>query len=195
MLEQFITILLVAIVLGADSFSLAMGMGLRGVSRSYEYKFSSMVGIFHVIMPLIGLTLGMAAGNLLGVWAARLGAVVLAYMGGDMIWKGYKEMQPHFFKLSQGQGMIEKKDNLADGWINLTVLTTSVSIDALTVGFSLGTLFTLPIYYPVLMIGSVAGIMTMAGFQGGRFFSRLIGAYAQVVGGLVLITLAVKMAL
>lgn len=100
MMEQFITILLVAIVLGADSFSLAMGMGLRGVSRGYELKFSSMVGIFHVIMPLVGLTLGMAAGNLLGVWAARLGAAVLAYMGGDMLWKGYKEMQPQFFKLS-----------------------------------------------------------------------------------------------
>lgn len=194
MIEQLITILLVAIVLGADSFSLAMGMGLRGVSRSYEYKFSLMVGIFHVIMPLIGLTLGMAAGNLLGVWAARLGAAVLAYMGGDMLWKGYKEMQPQFFKLSQGKGMIEKKADVADGWINLTVLTTSVSIDALTIGFSLGTLFALPIYYPVLMIGSVAGIMTMVGFQGGKLFSRMIGAYAQIGGGIVLIALAFKMA-
>ena len=194
-MEQFITIMLVAIVLGADSFSLAMGMGLRGVSRSYEYKFSSMVGIFHVIMPLIGLTLGMAAGNLLGVWAARLGAAVLAFMGGDLIWKGYKEMQPQFFKLNQGKVMIEKKDVVADGWINLTVLTTSVSIDALTVGFSLGTLFVVPIYYPVLVIGTVAGIMTMAGFQGGKFFSRLIGSYAQIAGGIVLLTLALKMAL
>ena len=195
MMEQFITILLVAIVLGADSFSLAMGMGLRGVSKSYEVKFSSMVAVFHVIMPLIGLTLGMALGNLLGVWAARLGAAVLAFLGGDMIWKGYKEMQPQFFKLRQGKGMIVKKDDQVDGWINLTILTTSVRIDALTIGFSLGTLVAVPIYYPVLMMGSVAGIMTMAGFQGGRFFSRLIGAYAQVVGGLVLITLAVKMAL
>ena len=192
-MEQFITIMLVAMVLGADSFSLAMGMGLRGVTRSYEYKFSSMVGIFHVIMPLIGLTLGMAAGNLLGVWAARLGAAVLAFMGGDLIWKGYKEIQPHFFKFSQGKGMIEKKHDRADGWINLTLLTTSVSIDALTVGFSLGTLFTLPIYYPVLMIGSVAGIMTMAGFKGGKLFSRMIGTYAEIAGGIVLIALALKM--
>jgi putative Mn2+ efflux pump MntP len=195
MVEQFITIMLVAIVLGADSFSLAMGMGLRGVSRSYELKFSSMVGIFHVIMPLIGLTLGMAAGNLLGIWAARLGAAVLAFMGGDLIWKGYREMQPHFFKFSQGKGMIEKKGDLDAGWINLTVLTTSVSIDALTVGFSLGTLFTMPLYYPVLMIGSVAGIMTMAGFQGGKFFSRMIGTYAQIAGGIILISLALKMIL
>jgi manganese efflux pump family protein len=194
MMEQFIPILLIAIVLGADSFSLALGMGLRGVSRSYEWKFSSMVGIFHVVMPLVGLALGIAAGNILGVWAARLGAAVLVFIGGDMIWKGYKEMQPQFFKLNQGKGIIEKREDVAGGWINLTVLTTSVSIDALTVGFSLGTLFTLPLYYPVIMIGSVAGIMTMAGFQGGKLFSRMIGTYAQIAGGIVLISLAIKMA-
>lgn len=193
-MEHFLTILLVAIVLGADSFSLAMGMGLRGVSRSYELSFSSMVGIFHVIMPLIGLTLGMAVGHLLGLWAAGLGGAVLAFLGGDMIWKGYKEMQPHFFKLSQGKGMIEKKDDQADGWINLTILTTSVSIDALTIGFSLGTLAAVPIYYSVVMMGFVAGIMTMAGFHCGKFVSRLIGSYAQIGGGIVLIVLAVKMA-
>lgn len=194
MIEQFITILLVAIVLGADSFSLAIGMGLRGVSRSYELKFSSMVGIFHVIMPLIGLALGMAADHLFGVWAARLGAAVLAFLGGGMVIKGYKEMQPHYFKLSQGKSIIEKKDDLVDGWINLTILTTSVSIDALTTGFSLGTLFALPLYYPVLIMGSVAGIMTMAGFLGGKLFSKMIGTYAQIAGGIVLLALAIKMA-
>jgi Predicted membrane protein len=194
MIEQLITILLVAVVLGADSFSLAMGMGLRGVTRSYELKFSSMVGIFHVMMPLIGFSLGMAADNLFGVWAARLGAAVLAYLGGSMIIKGYKEMQPHYFKLDQGKSIIGNEADLAEGWINLTILTTSVSIDALTTGFSLGTLFSLPLYFPVLIMGSVAAVMTMAGFKGGKLFSRMIGTYAQLAGGLVLMLLAIKMA-
>ncbi|MEA4925158.1 MAG: manganese efflux pump [Syntrophomonadaceae bacterium] len=194
MIEQFITVLLVALVLGADSFSLAMGMGLRGVSRRYELTFSSMVGIFHVMMPLIGLSLGMAAGNLFGVWAARAGAVVLAYLGGGMMIKSYKEMQPRYFKLNQGKSIIENKVDPVDGWANLTILTTSVSIDALSTGFSLGTLCTLPLYYPVLMMGSVAAVMTMAGFQSGKLFSRMIGTYAQLAGGAVLMGLAIKMA-
>lgn len=193
MFEEIITIILVAVVLGADSFSLAMGMGLKGVPRSYEIKFSWMVGTFHVFMPLIGLSLGMAAGQLLGIWAGRLGAAVLAYMGADMIFKGYRATRPLFFKLNQGRQVIEEKPELAEGWINLIVLTTSVSIDALTVGFSLGTLFTVPIYYTVLAIGLIAGIMTFAGFTGGKIFSRVIGSYAQIAGGLVLIMLAVKM--
>jgi putative Mn2+ efflux pump MntP len=193
MFEQFTTVILVAIVLGADSFSLAMGMGLKGVSRSYEMKFSAMVGVFHILMPLIGLTLGMAAGNFLGIWAGRLGALVLAYLGFDMIWKGYGALRPKYFKLNQAQERVEPENQFANGWLNLILLTTSVSIDALTVGFSLGTIFTIPIFYPVLVIGLTAGIMTLAGFLGGKIFNQLIGTYATMAGGIILISLAVKM--
>lgn len=195
MLEQYISIVLVALVLGADSFSLAVGMGLRGVPRSYELKFSSMVGLFHIFMPLIGLTLGMATGHFLGVWAARIGAAVLAYLGADMIWKGYREIRPQILNISQAKDVMEIKADMTGGWINLILLTTSVSIDALTAGFGLGTLFTLPLYYPVLIIGAVAAVMTLAGFQGGKLFSRIIGTYAQIMGGAILISLAVKMVL
>ena len=193
MFEQFTTVILVAIVLGADSFSLAMGMGLKGVSRSYEMKFSAMVGVFHILMPLIGLTLGMVAGNFLGIWAGRLGALVLAYLGFDMIWKGYGALRPKYFKFNQAQERVEPENQFANGWLNLILLTTSVSIDALTVGFSLGTIFTIPIFYPVLVIGLTAGIMTLAGFLGGKIFNQLIGTYATMAGGIILISLAVKM--
>ncbi len=194
MIEQFATIMLVAIVLGADSFSLAMGMGLKGVSRSYELKFASMVGIFHIFMPLIGLNLGIVTGNLLGIWAGRLGAVVLAYIGGDMLWKAYGETRLQAFRFSQGKQQLASQVKIAEGWLNLTMLTTSVSIDALTVGFSLGTLIKTPIFYSVVIIGLVAGAMTLLGFKGGKLFSRLVGSYAQMLGGLVLLLLAAKMA-
>lgn len=194
MIEQLVTIMLVAIVLGADSFSLAMGMGLKGVTRSYELKFALMVGIFHILMPLIGLNLGIVTGNLLGVWAGRLGAVVLAYIGGDMLWKAYCETRPQVFRFNQGKQQFTSQVKLAEGWINLTVLTTSVSIDALTVGFSLGTLIQTPVFYTVVTIGLVAGAMTLLGFKGGKLFSRVVGSYAQMLGGLVLLLLAAKMA-
>lgn len=193
MYEQFTTVILVALVLGADAFSLAMGMGLKGVPRSYGIKFSALVSIFHVLMPLIGLSLGIAAGNFLGIWAGRVGALVLAYLGVDMIRKGYGDLQPQYFKLRQAKEMVEPEDRIGTGWINLILLTTSVSIDALTVGFSLGTIFTIPIFYPVLVIGLTAGVMTMAGFMGGKFVNQLIGTYAQIAGGLILIGLAFKM--
>lgn len=192
-MDIFLTIILVAIVLGADSFSLALGMGLNGAPRRYEFKFSGMVGIFHVLMPLIGLYLGMAAGHILGVWAGRLGGAVLVYLGVEMVWKGYIESRNQFTTLAWGTKSKVGQMNFDEGWIKLLILTTSVSIDALTIGFSLGTFWVGNVPFAVLILGLVAGLMTMAGFKGGRFFSRLIGSYAQIAGGLVLLVLAYKM--
>lgn len=191
---ELLTVLLVAIVLGADAFSLSMGMGLKGVSRRYEIRFSLMVAIFHVLMPLIGLSLGMVAGKYLGVWAGRAGAVVLAYIGLEMIWKAYCEIRPRTIAFNEGREFFTKSRlDINGGWISFLLLTTSVSIDALTVGFSLGTIKA-PILTTVLIIGLIAGSMTMLGFKGGKIFSHMAGIYSQVFGGLVLLALAIKMA-
>jgi putative Mn2+ efflux pump MntP len=195
MADQLITIMLVSIVLGADAFSLAMGMGLKGVTRFYEVKFASMVGIYHILMPLIGLNLGIVTGNLLGIWAGRLGASVLAYIGGNMLWKAYGETRQRSFRFKQARKLLISQDKPPEGFLSLLVLTTSVSIDALTIGFSLGTLIKAPVFYMAVIIGLVAGAMTFAGFKGGKLFSRLVGSYAQMAGGVVLLLLAAKMAL
>lgn len=192
-MDQLLIIILIAVVLGADSFSLAMGMGLKGVSKKYEIRFSSMVGVFHVFMPLLGLYLGMAIGKLLGVWAGRVGGIVLAYIGIDFLVKAYKETRVKSFKFSSGHEALASSASTPETWLNMVVLTISVSIDALTAGFSMGTL-RMPILLTVLITGLVAGLMTLLGFKGGKLFSRLVGTYAQFIGGLVLVALAVKMA-
>jgi putative Mn2+ efflux pump MntP len=51
MYEQMGTIILVAIVLGADAFSLSMGMGIKGAGRRYAIRFFLLVGLFHVSCP------------------------------------------------------------------------------------------------------------------------------------------------
>jgi putative Mn2+ efflux pump MntP len=195
MFEQLFTIILVAIVLGLDAFSLSMGMGIRGVTRQYEWKFSGTVGILHILMPLIGLSLGMAVGRFLGIWASRLGAVVLAYIALDFLIKGYRESKPESVALHEGRKLLHRQDRRrGEDWNSIFLLGISVSIDALTVGFSLGTL-KMPLLITVLIMGLVAGSMTLLGFTGGRVFNRLVGSYAQMVGGLVLLLLAVKLIL
>ena len=72
------------------------------------------------------------------------------------------------------------------------MLAVSVSIDALTVGFGLGTL-RVPILLTVVIMGATAAVMTIAGFIGGRIFSRLVGSYAQIIGGMILLGLAVRL--
>lgn len=193
MLDQLLIIILVAIVLGADAFSLSLGMGIRGVSKSYELKFALMVMIFHVLMPLIGLNLGLTAGKFLGVWASRLGALILAYIAIDMFIKAYRESRPHSYKFNQASSLLNTPTaDEPSGWLSLILLTTSVSIDALTVGFSLGT-FKMPVFYTVTIMGLVAGSMTYLGFKGGSIVGRIMGSYAQAAGGIVLLGLAAKL--
>lgn len=192
MLEQWLTILLVAVVLGVDAFSLSMGMGIRGVSDTYERRFSLLVGVFHIIMPLIGLNLGLVAGKFLGIWAGRLGAVILAYIGFDMLRKAYLETREKPVSFSKARMAAEPEAEGEEGTVSLLLLVTSVSMDALTIGFSLGTV-QMPIFYTVCIMGIVAGAMTYAGFKGGRVFSRVVGSYAQFAGGIILLGLAVKM--
>jgi putative Mn2+ efflux pump MntP len=66
-------------------------------------------------------------------------------------------------------------------------------MDALTVGFSLGT-FKMPILISVIIMGSVSALMTATGFFAGKMVSRLVGSYAQMTGGIILCLLAAKLA-
>lgn len=193
MAGQITTVILVAVVLGLDAFSLALGMGTRGVPRSYEIKFAASVAVFHILMPLTGLYLGMAVGNILGVWAGRLGAAILIYMGIMFVIKGYRELQPRAWKFNEAdKAWSSGAAVVATGLVSMMIMTFSVSVDALTVGFSLGT-FQMPPLLTALVTGTAAGSMTLLGFAGGRLFNRVMGSYAGIAGGIILAGLAVRL--
>ncbi len=195
MSAQLITVLLVAVVLGMDAFSLALVMGLRGTSRTYEYKFALAVGMFHILMPLIGLSLGYTAGKILGLWASWLGAAVLAYVGTTFFMEGYREVKQYSEGFVQARKLLAAREAGTDyGEKNLLLLTASVSMDALATGFTLGTT-QVPILLTVIIMGMTAGVMTMIGFRSGKILGSLVGRYAQMAGGVILIVLAVKILL
>lgn len=175
-----------------DAFSLALGLGLRGVSSLYEIKLSVLVAAFHVLMPLIGLYLGIVAGKFLGIWAARLGAVILIYIGLSFIIKGCREIRFRFH--THHKSALLRPAAGSETYGSIWLLSGSVSMDALSAGFGLGT-FQMPLLLTVLTMGTVAGVLTWLGFLGGRFFNRIMGSYAQIMGGMVLIALAVKLLL
>ncbi len=192
---HLVTVLLVAVVLGIDAFSLALVMGLRGTSKSYEYKFSVTVAIFHILMPLIGLSLGYTAGKILGLWASWLGAAVLAYVGVTFVREGYREVKSCSAAFDQARKLLAGREAGSEyGEKNLLLLTASVSMDALATGFTLGTT-RVPVLLTVIIMGITAGLMTLIGFRSGKIVGSLVGRYAQIAGGVILIMLAVKILL
>ncbi|NMA68809.1 MAG: manganese efflux pump [Desulfitobacterium sp.] len=187
-------ILALAIALGADAFSLALAVGMVGVRRGMIFRLSLLVAVFHVLMPLGGLFLGRTMGLFLGSLAKALGSLVLLWLGGRMILNVWRP-KPESYPLSQARVAFLRK-NLPAGvslqGIGLYALATSVSLDALSVGISLGTIGS-QIGLTVLVMGTVAGLMMASGLILGGFIGSWLGKRAEALGGLVLITIGLRM--
>lgn len=188
-------IIIVSIALGADAFSLALAIGLAGVSKRMIFRLSFLVAIFHIIMPLAGLVAGQTLGIFLGRLAKGIGALVLIWLGSKMLLNIYRPVIKQF-SFSQARAEIFQSLNLPSGvslqGFGIYALVASVSLDALSVGFSLGTVES-RIGMTVLIMGVIAGIMTGSGLIIGRLVGTWLGDKAEVFGGLALILIGVRL--
>ncbi|MGI6649402.1 MAG: manganese efflux pump MntP family protein [Bacillota bacterium] len=195
---DLLTLLLVAVALGTDAFSVALGIGMRGVQCRELLLLSGTVLAFHVVMPLIGVVLGGMLGALIGQYAAWIGAGIIILIGLNMIREALRPREEILEFGAAGPGrpasLNQKLQNLSQGGWGLFILGFSVSLDALSVGFGLGTIFVERLAITVGVIGGVAGVMTAMGLILGRFLGRWIGTRAGLLGGLVLVLVGCKIA-
>lgn len=184
----------VAIALGADAFSLSLAIGLAGIRRRMVLHLSLVVAVFHVLMPLGGMMLGQALGSALGRFASLTGALVLIWLGGRMLYKVYRPTTEHFSFREAKDALFHKalSKNISLRGFGVYVLAASVSLDALSVGFSLGTIKA-DIVITVMIIGVVAGLMTGMGLILGRVMGTWLGDKAEILGGLALFLIGVKL--
>lgn len=191
---QFWEVVGVAVALGTDAFSLAVGLGLGGVRRLKALGFSFTVCLFHVFMPLVGLMIGSYVSYRVGDWAGIAGGIVLVVIGAEMISVGLRSHGAGGRGRSagsQGRDLPQVAGGWLDSWWGNMSMAGSVSLDALSVGFGLGTV-RVNLGLTVLIMGIVAGTMTAAGFLFGRQAGRLAGRRAQLFGGSVLLAVGVK---
>lgn len=189
-------VIAVAIALGADAFSLSLAIGLAGIRKSVMVRLSLVVAVFHVIMPLGGMMLGQALGSILGRFASGLGALVLIWLGGRMLYKVYWPATEHFSFKEAKKALASKNLSFTtslQGW-GMYALAASVSLDALSVGFSLGTIEA-NVVLTVMIMGLVAGTMTGMGLVLGRIMGTWVGDKAESLGGFALLLIGVRLLL
>ncbi|AFM43476.1 putative membrane protein [Desulfosporosinus acidiphilus SJ4] len=187
-------VIAVAIALGTDAFSLSLAIGLSGIRKGLMLKLIIVVAAFHVLMPLGGMILGQALGAILGQFASWIGAVIIIGLGGHVFYKVYRPTVERFSFAEAKRAMLQRKlfrDISYKGW-SLYVLAASVSLDALTVGFSLGT-FGFNILISVMVMGLIAGLMTGLGLFLGRIIGTRLGDKAELLGGIALFLIGVKL--
>jgi putative Mn2+ efflux pump MntP len=100
-------------------------------------------------------------------------------IGGKMIYEALKD-----------DDEAGERSDPTKGW-SLVLLSIATSIDALAVGLSLA-LLDVSIWWPAVVIGLVAGGFTTLGLQLGKRFGELLGRRMEIVGGVILIGIGVK---
>lgn len=186
-----LTVWAVAVALGGDAFSLAVGLGMGGARTREILRVSSTVALFHVLMPLAGLFLGSLLGRAVGDVASVVGALVLLLIGLQMLREARSRRAPAPRPVLKP---LAARRPVTRGPLAVAVLAGSVSLDALSVGFGLGALRA-SLLYTVLVMGAVAGLMTALGFTLGRRVGGWLGQRAQLAGGLILLVIGLRMLL
>ncbi|MGE5558975.1 MAG: manganese efflux pump MntP family protein [Bacillota bacterium] len=174
-----LALLILAVALGTDSFSVSIGLGMMPLTRRRIACISGVVGLFHIIMPLMGLLLGQYIGRFMGQIGNIIGALILTLIGLRMLIDRQK---------SEGQklALLNPTRNLG-----MFLLAFGVSIDALSSGLSLGIHGGYNLFLTVFAFGLVALLMTAAGLLLGKFIKYTVGSWAEHLGGIVLIGLSV----
>jgi len=177
---NILTTFFLAVGLGVDAFSVAIGIGAANRRKSWApvLRLSLAFGIFQFAMPLAGWLAGSTVVDLIQDFDHWIAFALLALVGGKMIREGFEEETN------------EEKADQTRGW-PLLLLSVATSIDALAVGFSFSLLKT-PILLPAAIIGVVCFLMTAVGMSFGKELARIFGRKVEILGGLVLIAIGVK---
>jgi putative Mn2+ efflux pump MntP len=176
------SLVLLSIGLAMDAFSVAIvsSLGLGKIKLADSLKVSLSFGVAHIVMPILGWFLGSSVITLIQRWDHWLAFILLAYVGGRMIKNG----------LNDEIEEVEASDLLE--FSTLIMFTIAVSIDALAVGLSFS-LQELSIWIPSLFMGIGTLIFTFVGLNIGNKVGHQFGKKAQIVGGLVLILIGLRM--
>ena len=176
-----LTLLGIAIGLAMDAFAVAIGAGLQlcDVTKRQTFRLAWHFGLFQAFMPILGWLAGLTLVEYIEPVDHWIAFGLLAFIGGKMIYEALKPQDEE----------VDRCDP-TKGW-RLVMLSVATSIDALAVGLSMAVLG-LSIWWPALVIGVVAGILTVVGLELGCRFGSLLGRRMEVVGGLILIGIGAK---
>ena len=173
-------VLVIGLGVSLDCLAVAIAgsITLRSISARQVLRASVAFGVFQAAM----LTLGWLAGNsmvdLIGRFDHWVAFGLLSLVGGRMLWEARKADDDR------------ERVDITRG-LPLLTLSIATSIDSLAVGLTLGFMES-SIQIAALIIGCVTFLVSAAGFYAGRKIGPLFGRWAEVLGGLVLIGIGVR---
>lgn len=177
-----IELFLIAVGLSMDAFAVSVCKGLA--MPKCTFKKAAIVGLwfggFQALMPAIGYVLGAQFQETIASIDHWIAFVLLALIGGNMIHEALDNDE-------------EEADAILDVK-TMFLLAVATSIDALAIGITFAFL-KVNIIPAVCFIGIVTFIISFAGVKIGNVFGARYKNKAEIVGGIILILLGLKILL
>lgn len=177
-----IELLLLSVGLAMDAFAVSICKGIS--MKKMNWKKAVIIGIyfggFQALMPVIGYFLGTAFESIITNIDHWVAFILLGIIGGNMI------------KESFGN----KSENCNDdvGFKTMIILAIATSIDALAVGITFAFL-KVNLIAAISMIGAITFALSVVGTKIGNKFGDKYESKAELVGGIILVLLGIKILL
>ena len=166
-----ISLLMIGVSLSMDTFSISLSIGTFKISKKKIIFLCVLVGIMHFFMPLIGTFLGNKIITFLNINVNFLLGIILLIIGIEMLIDLFKSEEKYF------------ELNL----FNMILVSLSVSLDSFSTGLGLSAI-TNNYIISGLIFSSCAASFTFLGLLIGKYSSKKLGVYANILGiGLLII--------
>ncbi len=192
---SLIELLLIAVGLSMDAAAVSISKGIQ--LKRFEPAKAALVALFfggfQGLMPLIGWAAGVQFASLVEALAPWIAFVILAFIGGKMIWEARTDEIEAEELAERIEGHDERTKN-PFGLKELTILAIATSIDALAMGVTFA-LLGVPIVVAAALIAVVTGAISFAAVYVGHRFGARFEKPAEILGGVILVLLGLRMLL
>jgi len=185
---NLVTVSFVAVGLAADAFAVSVANGIamkKCYKMYYSLIFGFYFGLFQFIMPIVGFYMGTLFSGAIANFGDWIAFGLLALIGGKMIVETLKSGKDNECSVKMEEILSMK---------NMCVLAVATSIDALAVGVSFALTKTAWLL-PAVIIGVIAFGFSAAGVFIGKQIGGLLNKGAGVIGGVILISIGLKILL
>ena len=179
---NFLEIIIVALSLSMDAFavSICKGLSMKKIYFKNVIIIALYFGIFQAVMPIIGYLFGISAAEIVKKIDHWISFILLLIIGINMIKNSFDTEN-------------EKDDDIISVKV-MVPLAVATSIDALAVGVTFAFLNT-NILLSAPVIGTITFILSLIGVKFGNKFGDKFQKKAEIMGGIVLILIGLKILL
>ena len=180
----FLELFILAVGVSMDAFavSICKGLAVKKVTLKECAICGGWFGGFQALMPLIGFYLGTLFAEAIQAFDHWVAFGLLAIIGINM--------------LKEAFGSCDCEEHDADfSFKTMFIMAVATSIDALAVGISLAMAGNVNIWIAIALIGVITFTLSAIGVKVGSIFGSRFEKWAQLLGGVILILLGLKILL